>query len=320
MTTGRKEPFLPKKVTAFEIKEGMCGSDVLDVIRGKVAGENTSRMHEASLYLRDRYKDTDTPDKSKYRVIKVDSRQGMDYAIIRHNEYKNLNFIAGINDEGYYFVHMLWGMPREYMDDDIDRTLNWVNQTDEGFTERVQGDFLIRFIHLNTNLDNEDQAQVVTSASIGVERLSNRTKERREISDNLFFYTSYDRRYNFFNIRMFDEYRSGDTDITYYMDSIDTHDTPLKLGDHTIRTDIDWRGRARLVPFTYRQNDGTPPYVFITGKQFLMSHPEHGMKEVEIPEEYVALLTVQRGTHVRVEDYFWENRSGQSQAMSGGDD
>jgi hypothetical protein len=64
------------------------------------------------------------------------------YALVRKDQHR---FLAGINDEGRYFLHEFdpnQGAPTANLED----LVLWMNRAGEGFTKRVQGDVLLQFV------------------------------------------------------------------------------------------------------------------------------------------------------------------------------
>jgi len=159
-----------KKPRPFGLKKGMKYKEIYNELHYRISGETRGEVIE---FFRD---DTDirtrntmdemnrifgkdsiihSPlevinDNGKFAIILKSTLSTVRKSICRTDEKK---YISGINDEGEYFVHGLYGY---HGDDSIDNILDWINRKDEGFTERLQGDILLKFIPYS-DIDNNDR-------------------------------------------------------------------------------------------------------------------------------------------------------------------
>lgn len=71
-------------------------------------------------------------------------------------ELVNKYYLAGINDEGYYFIHRLDGFEEQFLVTNrfptMKTILAWVNREDQGYFGRIQGDMVYKFAHRSERL------------------------------------------------------------------------------------------------------------------------------------------------------------------------
>lgn len=151
------EPQKAKK--EFKLKVGMKYPEIYQELHNNVSGETSE---EIQVFY------TDMSElQAKNRIVQInrmfgDGKVGYDshkvilsdnnYAIIEKNSVttsggsvrkrKPEYYIAGINDEDMYFVHPVANWRGQLS---IKNILDYINRTDEGFTERLQGDILLQF-------------------------------------------------------------------------------------------------------------------------------------------------------------------------------
>lgn len=57
-------------------------------------------------------------------------------------------YLAGLNDEGKYFIRPIKGFNTTKRPVTIQDVVDWINRKDEGFEKRIQGDVLIKYLDL----------------------------------------------------------------------------------------------------------------------------------------------------------------------------
>lgn len=125
-----------------ELKEGMTDNEIYSILHNKVAGEDSEQIQEFWYPKGHEKEEVNVPD----TILKV-IKHSDGYSIIRKDWSimgQTFYYLAGINDEGMYFVHQIPS------DIDVEKLtiqsiLSYVNHEEEGF-ERVQGDVLCKFI------------------------------------------------------------------------------------------------------------------------------------------------------------------------------
>ncbi len=160
----RKNKNYESKPRPFGLRKGMRYKEIYKELHYRVSGETTEEVME---FFRD---DTDIEtkntmhdmnkifgkdsiihsplevinDNGKFAIILKSTLSTLGSgtkSISRSNERK---YISGINDEGEYFIHSLFNYHGG--SGSIDDVLDWINRKDEGFSERLQGDILLKFV------------------------------------------------------------------------------------------------------------------------------------------------------------------------------
>jgi hypothetical protein len=173
------------------------------------------------------------------------------------------DYIAGINDEGRYFVHpidRIYNASKNVYD--FEEMINYLNRTDQGFSKRIQGDLLLQFIPI--------------------------TRETRHYTegDYRMHYESPGRNWNL----------RYDADVRIFVsrEGVDVRDLPksISLGNHTVSTD------GLVLPTKNRDY-----LIVDCGSQVVIQHPQHGIVVENIPKHHYALITGQRGRDLRIESH-----------------
>lgn len=150
----------PVKVETFNLQVGMKFPEIYKELHGRVSGETSNEVQEFYKDLTDTgvlKKIADTNRMFGGNRIKYDSHEVVtangQYAIIQKNRVTSYtgsirkseseHYIAGINDEQQYFIHQISSLHRPL---DIESVLKHINRAEEGFTERLQGDILLKFV------------------------------------------------------------------------------------------------------------------------------------------------------------------------------
>lgn len=183
-------------------------------------------------------------------------------------------YLAGINDEGLYFVRPLQGIPISKIRD-IDALIGWLNKSDAllwpsytgiyGYKDRVQGDILLMFVPYKS--DGVQNKQFKKNMIGKVTHVSYRLPKNGN--------------------------NKGFTD--WYHVSSSRLPKHLSFGDHVIDIAKNLNGhiaQPHMTGFFAIE----PLVVDIPdGGTFTMTHSEHGKKTIEVPKDHYAVLASQRG-------------------------
>lgn len=154
----------------FSLKKGMTDLSVLDaLLTGQGAFDGTGETSETILDMFDRVEDqlafehcnTVKGAGPSLCVAKCTTK----YAILRHDRKSYVgdtdgwtytarpeqseHYIAGINDEGRYFVRPLGNIAQDKLAG-IESAVDWLNRADRGFW-RIQGDLVVKFVSYRNN-------------------------------------------------------------------------------------------------------------------------------------------------------------------------
>lgn len=176
-----------QKAIKFNLKKGMKDDVLLKALQGKISGETRQEIqqfmsrsmedetiHEI-LLIEDKYaivlkrerkdilipslplqkKETsNTPTRVFSPALPMISKE--ETHTIEKTESINEYYLAGINDEGYYFLHPLEGFETHFMPHNrfptMKEVLAWVNREDEGYFGRIQGDMVYKYAHRGERL------------------------------------------------------------------------------------------------------------------------------------------------------------------------
>ena len=217
----------PVKNAEFKLFKGMTGKEIYNEMHLHTSGET---RQEVQTYLKNEAKMDNSLEKAQkilHRNLKQEQLVVVDfdiiddkpYALVAQNFVKKISdsqnkesfrirytqrmFVAGINDEGYYFIHPLdtyWrfketglqGAPianyeidtdANPRDDNLRTLVDWMNRTYDGFTGRLQGDVLYKMVpmeptvsklfhHINLSIfDKEHSVSISSKSSFVVEDL-----------------------------------------------------------------------------------------------------------------------------------------------------
>ena len=177
-------------------------------------------------------------------------------------------YLAGINDEGSYFLRPLQGIPQDKTGSSLDELLGWLNKEDVGYTKRIQGDIVIQFIR------KKDSKEFVNDAF-------GRT---RRVIERIFFPRLVEWNYrlpaNGSNREWTDGmYRASNSALRR-----------IEFGEHNIT--LPKRG---LIVTTHHQGLFALEPLVIDAPCFVMKHQEHGRLVIDIPKKHYAVLASQRG-------------------------
>lgn len=193
-------------------------------------------------------------------------------------------YLAGINDEGKYFVHRMEGLPIEHIKS-MEDVLSWANRSDEGFVKRLQGDILM---------------QVMNGFTARLEFTKNGTRRSVMSTSNPVYYPVgedevIDRAQLY--IRDLPTPFAKSTEMLY--DTRNSgYDTGLfkkiNLGNHVVSAD----GYMAVLK---------DQYVLVVGNNtsastITIQHPEHGVVVQEVPAGHALILTGQRGRGLETKD------------------
>lgn len=182
--------------------------------------------------------------------------------IVKTGELLKRFYLIGINDEGMYFVRPLQEVPLDKIKS-IDALLAWLNKTDLGYTKRIQGDIVIRFMEKNRdNLQYKHRLGETVGKALFLAKRSYRLPKNGN--------------------------NKGFTD--WYMPTSTSLRRELNFGDHRIK--VIGRGRIALPHMSGMY--AIEPLV-VDAKKFKMTHSEHGELIVEVPAGHYAVLGSQRG-------------------------
>ena len=182
--------------------------------------------------------------------------------LVKKGEIFTKFYLAGVNDEGLYFVRPLQGVPVQVLRS-IDNLLIWLNKTDIGYTERVQGDICMRIMPYNTHLAESKQ-----------------NKQYKKNAFGKITHVSYRLPKNGNN--------KGFTDF-YHLESPRLINN-LNFGDHRIK--INGPGHMAI---PHKTSMFAIEPLIVDAREFTMTHPEHGSRTIQVPEGGYAVLASQRG-------------------------
>lgn len=265
------------KQIKFRLKKGMKDNVLLVELRGKTSGEtqqeiqqfmtkseDLSPTHEV-LLVEDQYaiilkrelkhriiqptqtpQPTQTIDTSYEQILKPHAPIQTKEIIVEETKEQeptheekltNRYFLAGINDEGYYFIHRLDGFEEQFLVTNrfptMKQVLAWVNREDQGYFGRIQGDMVYKYMHVN---------------------------ERHQRTSNEF--------------------------------------CKVVLGRHMITSDqIAFDNTTKTILVWHNDNNGTGARA-----DAVISHPEHGVKTIEIPRNHQLVITGQRGRDIEFDE------------------
>lgn len=259
-------------ISEFKIKADMVNEEILSELRRLgISGET---RQEVTTFMEYKKPINDTPT---HKVVMVDS----EYAVLAKSEvyrdiFGQINIIwsyywAGINDEGTYFIRPLANIKHEFATR-IDKIIAWANRVDEGFTKRLQGDVLIKFVKKNRHEKD---------AAIEAIDLSQTQQQFRHQKTNPFFFRpqpenlvtrlrTISRTPDNLNIEV-----EGKIFRRVALNSV-------QLGNHKLF----YEG------LVYQANDG---YFAIDAEYLVLKHHEHQIVEQKIPEGHYAILAPQQG-------------------------
>jgi hypothetical protein len=258
-----------EKPDKFNLVKGMTYNEIYNELHCHVSGETTQEL--VTFFNDETSKSTkktiekmqeifgDSVSYSSHEVIDNDEK----YAVILKSTYestgntvirkKAIKYISGINDEELYFVHPI----NQYDgDDDVKQMLNWINRMDEGFTERLQGDILLKFIPYPEE-EKIHQLGELTATEYNYTKGYSETKTKNK------------------GVLVNKKHR-----ITKPKDKL-----TIELGRHILL--------VRNTAVDVQTNNGT--YVVVESDMIQIMHPEHKMTTRTIPEGHYALLANQRG-------------------------
>lgn len=175
-----------QKAIKFNLKKGMKDGVLLKALQGKISGETRQEIqqfmcrstenettHEI-LLVEDKYaiilkrelknivipmmppqrKEIHNTSTRVFSPVLPKICKETTYTIEK-TEPMNEYYLAGINDEGYYFIHPLEGFEAHFIAQNrfptMKEVLAWVNREDEGYFGRIQGDMVYKYVHINEN-------------------------------------------------------------------------------------------------------------------------------------------------------------------------
>lgn len=177
-------------------------------------------------------------------------------------------YLAGINDEGSYFLRPLQGITQDKTCGSLDELLGWLNKEDVGYTKRIQGDVVIQFIRKKDNKEFANDAFGRT----------------RGVIERIFFPRLVEWKYrlpaNGSNREWTDGmYRASNSALKR-----------IEFGEHNIT--LPKRG---LIVTPHRRGLFALEPLVIDAPRFVMQHQEHGRLVIDIPKKHYAVLASQRG-------------------------
>ena len=260
--------------TKFNLRRDMSPEAILRELHGRTSGETAQELQY--FMGKTESKQFDTPShqvmvKEGYyalfvkRLVSTDAFGNDSIAI----EY----YLAGINDEGKYFVHTLGDVAKNFgRPPTMAGLLNWVNRDSDGAGwKRIQGDVLMCF----RSYESESMEMTIQQMNAST------------------------------NLRVF-EFPGTKYGLSLYS----TRGLALKLGRHILTTDGRIELEHHILEDTDRKVDESlyfskvdtrAPVVAVLGNVFTLIHPEHAPISVEIPHNKFALLTGQRGRSFSVD-------------------
>ena len=131
------------KRVKFSLRDGMTPEQLLSAVKGKISGETqqAALSFEESLTKENVSVTVKTDKVRETAVVRILTSTTDSLSLPTYIEE---TYLVGINDEGFYYVHELTGIPPNIKT--IEELLSWVNRADQGFAERIQGDILLQFI------------------------------------------------------------------------------------------------------------------------------------------------------------------------------
>lgn len=241
------------KKIKFGIKPGFSAQDLLSEISNRVSGETQEQIEvlEKELKSKGAMIDSYIDPVRGYALVRIQVK-GKD--IFKFPTLGYLYYLLGINDEGLYFAHEIDAslVPRFK---GMESLLDWVNRTDEGFCERVQGDILLQYIKPQY-LFNDLRGKISNLDDPG-------TMIFREPQNEIDFRIP---NMGVFRVR------------------VENTLTNLDIGNHRIISERAWS-----------QAVGDAFVIAVMDREFKVQHPQHGITTIQVPKGHAAILTHQRG-------------------------
>ena len=247
----------------------MKGDDLLNELRGRTSGESRQELVQFFTKL----VDPEVPLPS-HEVLLEDGEHAL--IVKRHIGRDGMNqlainnayFLSGVNDEGRYFMH-----PASYLfasNTSLEDVVTWLNKADEGYSERIQGDVLVQYLATAPIVRAIEVARSDPNGRYGAPGINLELRNSRpQLGQQTVQPPS--------NIRFED---------------LVPH-TEIRLGNHVLTTTgsafVDRYG-ARVLLIGLKDNKSQ-------AFQFMLQHPDHGIKTVEVAEGHAVLLAGQRGRY-----------------------
>jgi hypothetical protein len=227
---------------------------------------------------------------------------------------KYLYYLCGINDEDQYFIRPLIKVPKTVRT--IDEIVDWVNRKEQGFTDRLQGDVVFKFVDLMPKKEEEttkpkkrsvrelnEQLDVLADVEIAQPRINPQLPQQPfglgvgVGLDSNPFQTSFQRprrrksRFSVVESLLAGQESSSGMLIIDNVRYRKVDETPLKLGNHKLFTEGDiFIGE-------------TEPFVAIIAESVVLQHYEHRIIEKKIPQGFALVLSAQRGRDFKLKEY-----------------
>jgi len=244
------------------------------------------------IFTKENSKDAKRPSNEQVEVIANTKVEPVPYfeeqkamKDVPYEELTRVFYLAGINDEGMYFVHKLEGLPIEKTKT-MEEILHWANRADEGFATRWQGDILGQAVSgFTARIDyvNEGSRRQTLSGSkseyvVGEDETTTRAQLYiRDLQKP-------------FGDGQSSELIRDTRESSYEKGLFKT----IKLGNHQLGTD----GYFAVLKDQYvlaipaDKGKGT----------ITLQHPEHGQVVQTIPSGHALILTGQRGRGLETKD------------------
>ena len=274
-------------MTKLGLKKGMTDLAVIDALTtGKGAFDGTGETSETVLDMFDRVEDqmefehrnTVKGASPSLQVASIDSK----YAVLRHERRSYAgdadgwiysakieqaeHYLAGISDEGKYFVRPL-GDIAESRTTKPQSALDWLNRADQGFW-RLQGDLVVKFMPYRKNrLPVAGQRRNAFLFRLGISAENGDAIEQMAEKNNDF-----------------------SRPITY-MRNGDFWPNSRRFGNHELIVE-GWPEELIMSP-AFTGNVIEP--MIVEGAEIELHHPEHDTVYTEIPDNHYAVLASQRG-------------------------
>jgi|SRR5687768_2931477 len=158
----------------FKLRKGMTGKQIFNEMHLHTSGE---AQQEVAEFLHDDVNSVKVSGplaeaqkalavelrKEPWEVLDVQEIEGRMYALVKKNRLNKIDdnrrtrqslsytatyALAGINDEGFYFVHPLETFVGDASKESLRNIVDWVNRKYDGFYGRLQGDILYKMIPL----------------------------------------------------------------------------------------------------------------------------------------------------------------------------
>lgn len=242
----------------FKLKKGMTEQEILGELKGKVSGET---RQEAQLLLKPQIANA----KAYFEVLEANSTYGIIRKYTQTKESTSEYYLTGINDEGKYFMRQLG---EEAISRPLDQLMDWVNKTDEGFSMRLQGDVLLKFLHYHNRRHPILPQDSPLSRFRAIELLDRLTEARTR---QMLLFQGF-------------TYSTGNWSVLGRMDQ---RITELALGNHILSSD----------GYIFYQGGD---YIVVDANELTLQHYEHQIKMQPIPREHFAVLTGQRGRTIQM--------------------